>query len=263
MRILVTNDDGVGSPGIRALASALVRDGHDVFVVAPTDDRSGSGAAVGKLYNVGPQPVATTEWPELPGVPVHAIDAPPGSAALLTCLGAFGPLPDLVASGINPGANTGHLVLHSGTVGATLTAASYGIPGVAVSIDWSEDHDYRWETAADYAAAAVEWAATSDTTTRVLNVNVPNLPKDEILGVREAELAAHGEVWIASAEMAGTDVRLDVTGRGEASPGTDAALVLAGYVSVTPLMSIVRAQQAGAAEAVATAIAGVSVGNNR
>jgi 5'-nucleotidase len=254
MRILVTNDDGVGSPGIRALATALVRDGHDVFVVAPTDDRSGSGAAVGKLYNIGPQPVVTTAWPELPGVPVHAIDAPPGTAALVTCLGAFGPLPDLVASGINPGANTGHLTLHSGTVGATLTAASYGVPGIAVSIDWDEQGDYRWATAADYAAAAVGWATTPDSVTRVLNINVPNLEAADVLGVREAELAAHGEVWVASAEFAGTDIRLDVTGRGDPSPDTDAALIQAGYVSVTPLMSIVRAPLTGAADALTAAL---------
>jgi 5'-nucleotidase len=251
MRILVTNDDGVGSPGIRALATALVADGHDVFVVAPTDDRSGSGAAVGKLYGIGAQPVTTEEWPELPGVPVHAIDAPPGTAALVTCLGAFGELPDLVASGINPGANTGHLVLHSGTVGATLTAASYGIPGLAVSLEWSIEGDYQWDAAATYAAAAVEWVAKPDSITRVLNVNVPNRRPEAILGVREAELASHGEVWVASAEIAGGDLKLEVTGAGEPLPGSDVDLVHSGYVSVTPLMSIVRAPLTGAAEAIA------------
>jgi len=194
-------------------------------------------------------------------VPVHAIDAPPGSAALVTCLGAFGPLPDLVASGINPGANTGHLTLHSGTVGAVLTAASYGVPGIAVSLEWEESGEYRWETAADYAAAAVEWVLQPGDITRVLNVNVPNLPREQVLGVREAELAAHGEVWIASAEHTGTDIRLDVSGRGEAGAGTDAALVQEGYVSVTPLMSIVRAPLTGAADAIATAVSGVGAGN--
>ena len=262
MRILVTNDDGVESPGIRSLATALVHDGHDVVVVAPTDDRSGSGAAVGKLYGVGPQPVTTLEWPELPGVPIHAIDAPPGACALLTCLGAFGPVPDLVASGINPGANTGHLTLHSGTVGATLTAASYGIPGIAVSLEWNQDRDYQWASAAEYAAAAVEWVAKPDAVTRILNINVPNRPIAAILGVQEAELAAHGEVWVASAELAGADVRLEVSGGGEAASGTDAALVQAGYVAVTPLMSIVRAPLTGAADAVGEAMTGVPRGNS-
>jgi 5'-nucleotidase len=128
MRILVTNDDGVDSAGIHALAAALVADGHDVFVVAPTDDRSGAGASIGRMINAGPPPVERHVWDELPDLPVHAIDAPPAMAVFAACLGAFGDLPDLIASGINPGANTGHLVLHSGPVGATLTGAGYGIP---------------------------------------------------------------------------------------------------------------------------------------
>ena len=147
MRILVTNDDGVDSPGIQALAAALVADGHDVFVVAPTDDRSGAGASIGRMFGTGPPPVERTRWDELPDLPVHAIDAPPAMAVFATCLGAFGDLPDLIASGINPGANTGHLVLHSGTVGAALTGAGYDIPGVAVSIDWSAEREYHWDVA--------------------------------------------------------------------------------------------------------------------
>ena len=80
MRILVTNDDGVDSPGIHALAAALVADGHDVVVVAPTDDRSGAGASIGRMMGVGPPPVEQRVWDELPDLPVHAIDAPPAMA---------------------------------------------------------------------------------------------------------------------------------------------------------------------------------------
>ena len=94
-------------------------------------------------------------------------------------------------------------MLHSGTVGATLTGAGYGIPGIAVSLEWSEDREYHWDVAATYAAAAVEWASKPDGGPRVLNINVPNRPLAEILGVREAELAPHGEVWVASAEVTG------------------------------------------------------------
>jgi 5'-nucleotidase len=247
MRILGTTDDGVESPGIRALAGALVHAGHDVTVLAPTTDRSGAGAAVGTVYGLGPAPVHTIEWPELPGVPVHSVDAPPAAAVLVACLGALGDLPEFIASGINPGANTGHLVLHSGTVGATLTAANYGIPGIAVSLEWSDSGDYHWDTAARFAAAAVEWAATPGPLPRVLNMNVPNRPVDEILGVREAELAPHGEVWVASAEITGGDLKLEISGRDDPAPGTDVALVRDGYVAVTPLMSIVRAPVPGAA----------------
>ena len=254
MRILVTNDDGVESPGLQALATALVNDGHDVVVVAPADDRSGAGASIGRLWD-GPPPVGRHEWPELPGLPVHSIDAPPGAAVLAACLGAFGDPPDLVVSGINPGANTGHLVLHSGTVGATLTGAGYGVPGIAVSMAWSEQPAaYHWETAAQVAVAAVEWAVMPDGAPRVLNINVPNLEAGDLKGVQEAELAPHGEVWIASANVSEGDLKLEVKGRADAAPGTDVALVRDGYVSVTPLMSIVRSPVTGAATAVAVAL---------
>ncbi|HLM19255.1 MAG TPA: 5'/3'-nucleotidase SurE [Acidimicrobiia bacterium] len=250
MRILVTNDDGVDSPGIHALAAALVADGHDVFVVAPTDDRSGAGASIGRMMNAGPPPVERHVWDDLPDLPVHAIDAPPAMAVFATCLGAFGNLPDVIASGINPGANTGHLVLHSGTVGAALTGAGYGIPGIAVSMDWNVVKEYHWDVAARMAASAVEWVAKPDGNTRVLNLNVPNLPLAELKGVRESELAPAGEVWVASADVSEGDLKIEITGRADSAPGTDVSYVKNGYVSVTPLMSIVRGPARGAAEAI-------------
>lgn len=76
---------------------------------------------------------------------------------------------------------------------------------------------------------------------RVLNLNAPNLPLDEVKGAREAELAAHGEVWIASADVSGGDLKIEFAGLGEASPGTDVALLRDGYVAVTPLISVSRA----------------------
>jgi 5'-nucleotidase len=254
MRILVTNDDGVDSAGIHALAAAMLADGHDVFVVAPTDDRSGAGASIGHMIFGGPPPVEQRVWDDLPDLPVHAIDAPPAMAVFATCLGAFGDLPDVLASGINPGANTGHLVLHSGTVGAALTGAGYGIPAVAVSIDWSIEREYHWDVAARMAAAAVEWAAKPDGDARVLNVNVPNLAMGELKGVREAELAPAGEVWVASADVSQGDLKIEITGRADPAPGTDVALVRDGYVSVTPLMSIVRGSARGAAAAIVDAL---------
>ncbi|MEX1008465.1 MAG: 5'/3'-nucleotidase SurE [Acidimicrobiia bacterium] len=255
MRILVTNDDGVDAPGIKSLAAALVADGHDVIVVAPSSDRSGSGAAIGKLFGTEPPEVVRHHWPDLPGVPVHALDAPPATAVLGAALGAFGDPPDLVASGVNPGANTGHLVIHSGTVGAALTAAGLDIPALAVSLPWNTEHEYHWDTAAAFAAAAVEWVAKPDGgMPRVLNVNVPNLPMHEMKGVREAELAPHGEVWIASADASGGDLKLEFQGRADAAPGTDVAIIRDGYVAVTPLMSVVRARLTGAAEAVSSAL---------
>ena len=97
-------------------------------------------------------------------------------------------------------------------------------------------------------------AKTNGGVPRVLNLNVPNLPLGEVKGVREAELAPHGEVWIASADVSGGDLKLEFQGRADAAPGTDVALIREGYVAVTPLMSVVRAPLRGAAEAVASAM---------
>jgi len=254
VRILVTNDDGVDAPGIVPLAAALADDGHDVLVVAPSSDRSGSGAALGQFWGPEPPPVVPVVWEARPDIPVHSIDAPPGTAVLATVLGGFGERPDLVVSGINPGANTGHLVVHSGTVGAALTAVGLDVPGIAVSITWSEESPYHWDTAAAMAVAAVDWAAKPDGGPRLLNINVPNKPVAELLGVRETELAPHGEVWIASADVSSGDLKLDFKPRGDAGPNTDVAALQQGYVSVTPLMSVGRAQLSGAAEAVSLAL---------
>lgn len=140
MKVLVTNDDGVGSPGLHALARALVDDGHDVIVVAPDREMSGSAAAIGQVHLGEGIDAERVDLPRLDGVPAYAVSGPPGLCVLTARLGGFGDPPDLVVSGINPGCNTGRAVLHSGTVGAALTAANFGCRGLAVSIDVSSLH---------------------------------------------------------------------------------------------------------------------------
>ena len=135
MKVLVTNDDGVESAGLHALVRALVDDGRDVLVVAPDRDMSGSGAAIGQIHIDEHIDADKVELPGLPGVPAYAVDGPPGLCVLAARLGGFGDPPDVVVSGINPGCNTGRAVLHSGTVGAALTAANFGGRGLAISID--------------------------------------------------------------------------------------------------------------------------------
>ncbi|MGZ6953668.1 MAG: 5'/3'-nucleotidase SurE [Acidimicrobiia bacterium] len=253
-RVLVTNDDGVASPGIRVLARALHAAGHDVRVVAPATDLSGAGASIGPLHRGEPIPVSERHWPELPDVPVLAIERPPATAVYLACIGGFGEKPDVVASGITPGANTGHLVLHSGTVGAALTAAGLGVPALAVSMRWSEDGEYHWETAASLAVPALGWALEArdeDTGTRVLNLNVPNRPIQELRGVRDAALAPYGEFWVASADLRDGDLRMEFRGKtDDFDPSTDEALLTEGYATVTPLHGIVASPLKGAADAV-------------
>lgn len=248
MRVLVTNDDGVEAPGLLALAEAVAAAGHDVVVVAPSGERSGSGAAIGRLHRSGPIACTEVEWPSLPGVPVFALDVPPAAAVYAGFLGTFGPRPDAVASGVNPGLNYGHLVLHSGTVGAALTAATVGIPGVAVSIAWNEHP--QWATAAAFAPAALEWAAGLDGPPRVVNVNAPDVPLDAVRGVRAGSLAPFMERWTAQRHPG--EVHLEFTGRDREPPaGSDLALVLDGYTSLTVLSGIAQGDATEAAAAVA------------
>jgi 5'-nucleotidase len=237
MKLLVTNDDGVRAHGINVLAQAMVELGHEVVVAAPDGERSGAGAAVGPsdLDGEGVR-VTRVELPGLEGVPAHAVDAHPALIVLLARLGGFGGEPDVVVSGINPGTNSGRAVLHSGTVGAALTAANFQIPAVAVSLKLGQP--MHWETAALAAQAAVEWMV--DTGARVvLNVNAPDRPIDDIEGVRWAELARFGTVRTAIKNT--TDERLQIEFRAtddEVDPETDTALVSQGFVTITTLVGV-------------------------
>jgi len=250
MRVLVTNDDGVESPGLHALACAMVRAGHDVVVVAPSGERSGSGAAIGRLHRSGPIAWTSVEWPDLPTVTVNALDAPPAAAVYAGCVGAFGPVPDVVASGVNPGLNYGHLVLHSGTVGAALTASALGVSGVAMSIAWGEER--CWDTAAMIAVDVAEWVSTQSGAPMVANVNVPNVPIEQVRGVRDARLCMFNEEWDATTSPG--ELHLEYVGHaGDFDGDTDFALVKSGYCAITLLDGV--ATVPGGAGAAASSIA--------
>ena len=125
VRILVTNDDGVEAPGIAALARAAHRSGHEVVVVAPLEDWSGASAAVGAFYRRDGVDYRTFAIAGLEDIPTYGIDGPPALGVILACVGGFGKRPDIVLSGINHGVNVGRSALHSGTIGAVLTAAQF------------------------------------------------------------------------------------------------------------------------------------------
>lgn len=234
MRVLVTNDDGVHAAGILALATALVKEGHDVVVAAPLEDMSGSAAALGPGHASGVR-VEALVLPEFDEtVPVFGVDGPPGLCVMVAHLEAFGPRPDVVASGVNHGSNTGRSVLFSGTVGAALAAANFGLKGVAVSVKASEP--WFFDTAAAFGASAVSWIASAAEAT-VLNVNVPALPVADVLGVRAGRLAPFGVVRTV---LEGREHdRLHLVLRetdDELADDTDTALVNSGYVSVNALV---------------------------
>ncbi len=188
MRLLLTNDDGIDSVGLHVLARSMQQFG-DVQIVAPDREFSGAGAAIGAIWEMRPE----VEKAHLDGFDdVWAVSGPPALCVMFARMGAFGPPPDLIVSGINPGANVGRSVYHSGTIGATLTGRNGGITGVAVSQAvhdygvegqaWEESiHGLHWQTAADVAAAAVRSIIDSPPPEpAVLNINVPDLPVEEL-----------------------------------------------------------------------------------
>lgn len=257
-RVLVTNDDGVHAPGIRALARAAYERGLDVVVAAPQHEASGMSAALSAVTEDGRLVFGETELDDLPDVPAYAVAASPAYIAVLAGLGVFGPVPDLLLSGINRGANAGHAVLHSGTVGAALTAGNNGIRALAVSLDVLtpaaasagsggaaiavldsvDDESRHWATAAELAATLLPWLAEADPGT-VLNLNVPDLPADQVAGLRQATLAPFGQVQVSVAERGEGFVRTAVEENAvRAVPGTDIAWLADGYAAVTAIRAL-------------------------
>lgn len=276
MKLLVTNDDGVASVGLWALADGLRHAGHEVVVVAPAEERSGSGAAIGFIVpgqGVAVSPVEREGWETA----AWAVDGAPALCVLLAMRhSAFGEGFEAVVSGINPGWNTGRGVLHSGTVGAVLTGANAGLPGVAVSIDAATAQvgevghpgvGEHWGTAATLAVGAVAWLATlerpgdADVAT-MLNLNVPNRPLGELPGIRTATLGRGAATGIRQQ-------RADIGADGyltlelgppaiDASPGSDNALLEDGFATVTALTGIGEAPSPAAA--LVDALAGLAGG---
>ena len=262
MRILITNDDGVFAPGIAALARGLraaFRDEHDLVVVAPLTDHSGAGAAVGPVYERESIPYEHVDIPGLADVPTYGIDGSPALSVILACIEGFGPRPDMVVSGINHGINAGRSALHSGTVGAALTGAQFGVRGLAVSIAWATEPDF-WETAVDLACGIVPVLAEAEPAT-VLNLNVPAVRPADLRGLRHGTLGRVGLIRSVRPEHTPMPVdgpAIDRTGgaivlalrgasdedadrlkeRAELEPDSDAALVESGWASVTALVGV-------------------------
>jgi 5'-nucleotidase len=184
VRVLVTNDDGVSAPGLAALTRALVKwadaasasggPRHEIVVVAPSSNFSGAGAAVGSVNDGTKILYHRARVSGAEQVDAFGLDASPALSVIAGALGAVGPKPDLVLSGINHGVNVGRSVLHSGTVGAALTASQLGISALAVSLRSGADPE-QWESAADLAVALIPLLEGAPART-VLNLNVPSLP---------------------------------------------------------------------------------------
>lgn len=228
MRILLSNDDGVHSPGLIALFEGLQGVG-DLEVVAP--DRDHSGASNALTLN---RPLTVEQHPN----GFRSVDGTPTDCVHLAVNGLFQAPFDRVVSGINTHANLGDDIIYSGTVAAATEGRHLGLPAIAVSL--VNDGHFHYETAARVVRLLLESERPLVLGPRsILNVNVPDVPWDQLNGFRVTRLGhrerAEGAVpmtcprgkeryWIGAAGEGG-----------DAGPGTDFHAVREGFVSITPV----------------------------
>ncbi|MBI4279140.1 MAG: 5'/3'-nucleotidase SurE [Armatimonadetes bacterium] len=233
MRVLVTNDDGIHSPGLLALVHA-VSAVAETFVVAPEQERSATGHAI-TLHK--PLRVVRTSIPDV-AAEAWATNGTPADCVALGILDLLDRRPDVVISGINMGANLGRDITYSGTVSGAMEGAIFGIPSIAISLaGWKDTHyDVAASFAVRLATLIVERGLPRDT---LLNVNVPNVPREALAGVA---ITRQGRRRYLSR----LEKRVDPRGRtyywltGEPGApgeeeGMDSAAVARGFISVTPI----------------------------
>ncbi len=232
MNILLTNDDGIYAPGIEALHRAL-KDMGRVSVVAPDSQRS----AVGHAITLS-DPIKSVAI-QRDGRPFgHATSGTPADCVKLAVCALLDHKPDLVISGINLGPNAGIAAIYSGTVSAATEGAILGLQSVAISIDTFTDP--IWETPARVMQKLIpvlqKHPLPRDT---VLNVNVPNLPYDQLKGFAATRMARsrYVEKFDKRADPRGNiyfwmDGDMEFTGERD---HTDLDMLAKGYVSMTPI----------------------------
>jgi 5'-nucleotidase len=233
VHILLTNDDGVFAPGLRALRKELAKIGK-VTVVAPAMEQSGVGHSITIL-----DPLVVKQVDEEDGsILGHSIEGSPADCVKLAVLELMDRPPDLIVSGINSGANAGINVLYSGTVAAAIEGAFFKITSIAVSLELAEHFDYPH--AAKHAAKVIQTIlANKPAAGSLFNVNLPAHSRGEPKGVRVVPMAVgrHGETF---------ERRKDPRGRtyywltyappyNLEGPVTDVSSLAEGFITVTPL----------------------------
>jgi len=237
MKILVSNDDGYTAEGIRALADAMTELG-DITVVAPDRNRSGASNSL-TLEN----PLRLNKMDD----GVYRVDCTPTDCVHLAITGLLEDEPDMVVSGINAGANLGDDVLYSGTVAAAMEGRFLGRPAIAISLNGHTATHF--ETAAWVAKKLVRHLQTTtlpaDT---ILNVNVPDLPIEEITGFETTRLGHRHKADPVIKELDPRGREMYWVGPAgeeqDAGPGTDFDAIRRGAVSVTPLQIDLTAYKA-------------------
>lgn len=232
-RILISNDDGIESPGIRILEKIARELSDDVWVVAPELEQSGASHSL------------TTRRPlrlSARGERRYAVDGTPTDCVLLAVKRLLRDrLPDLVLSGINGGSNVGEDLTYSGTVAAAMEATLLGIPAMALSQDFRDGEAIPWDTSETFGPEVIRrlllrrpWPDTT-----LFNINFPGVPPRQVAGYM---VASQGKRAIADNLLEGVDPRGrpyywigQIRETGGAEPGTDVAALGANRVSITPI----------------------------
>ncbi|MEN9658540.1 MAG: hypothetical protein RL571_2005 [Pseudomonadota bacterium] len=228
MRFLLSNDDGYFAPGILALADAL-REVGEVIVCAPERDRSGASNSL-----TLDRPLSVRKAPS----GFLYVNGTPTDCVHLAATGLMDSLPDMVVAGINHGANMGDDTIYSGTVAAATEGHLFGVPAMAISL--ASRNPQHFATAAKVARDLVQRFIQSPFVAPVLlNVNVPDIPYEELKGVQMTRLGRrHKSSGVIQSKNPRGETIWWVGPVGEVShagEGTDFYAVAHGYVSVTPL----------------------------
>lgn len=233
MRVLLSNDDGINAPGLRALYFALKRAGHEVVAVAPSRQQSGVGHSLTVFEPLRATPVRDGKFEGI------GVNGTPTDCVKLG-LGCLAPWrPDLVMAGINLGQNVGPDIFYSGTIGAAAEAAHDNVPSMAIS-HAAHDGSRNLDKAADHAvalASCLDWNALPPR--RVINVNYPNREIGDCAGVRVCHQspAVWKNVYEQRRDPAGLPYwwlngDMDAASIGAES---DRGLLSRGFVTITPL----------------------------
>ena len=239
-RILLTNDDGLSSPGLMTLVHELLRTGrYDLRVVAPEKEQSGVGHCITIHW---PLYAEAVRLPDPSGkVPAFKVAGTPADCVKIALTNLFPDFaPDLVISGINRGPNVGMNVLYSGTVAGALEAVINSVPAVALSLDIPTNGLWHFALASELAIPIIDQVVNSGIPPwSALNVNFPNRPQSEIKGTR---LTLHGksgfkEYYIEEPPEEGRR-KFRLEGKMEyrdIDTAVDAVALREGWVSCTPL----------------------------
>jgi len=231
-RVLISNDDGINAPGIKALERAIKRIAGEVWVIAPETEQSAAGHSLTLRSPLSIRKISPTH---------HAINGTPTDSVLLGVQHVMKACrPDIVVSGVNRGGNLGEDVTYSGTVAAAMEGTLLGIPSLAFSMVTPEGGHTHWDTAEAYVEAVMKHVSALTFPRGVLlNVNIPDCPVKDVTGI---ESTSQGRRKIGCELLEGKDPR----GRpyfwigaqrdeDRSRPGSDLEAVGRNAVSVTAL----------------------------